>query len=243
MNNIVSITNGRPAISSFLIAEGVGKTHKSILQLIRVNLNDFEEFGRVAFEMRPFETTGGTQIREVAILNEHHATLLMTFMRNIGVVKEFKKRLVKEFYVMASKQAPQSFAEALRLAANQAEEIEHQRQRLDEAKPKVEFHDQVVKSCETITVAEAAKILGTGRARLFSMMRQAQWVTRKNEPYQAKIEQAYLDVKLGTFQHPDHGLQKSITTLVTGKGLAKLQQMYNRMIAPVDSQSFKDRNP
>jgi len=241
MNNIVSITNGKPTISSFAIAEGVGNTHKSILQLVRLNLNDFEEFGRVAFQMRPFDTTGGTQIREVAILNEHHATLLMTFMRNIGVVKEFKKRLVREFYLLADKQAPQSFGEALRLAADQADLIERQKHALDVAQPKVEFHDQVTQSLDTITIGEAAKILGTGRVRLFSMMRQAGWLTRNNEPYQSKIEQGYLDVKLSKWTHPDRGLQRSITPLITGRGLTKLQQLYNRMTAPVSSQALRER--
>ena len=47
---------------------------------------DFLVSGRVAFEMHPSETAGGVQRREVAVLNEEHATLLMTHMRNSEVV-------------------------------------------------------------------------------------------------------------------------------------------------------------
>lgn len=54
-------------------------------------------FGRVAFETRPFETAGGVQEREIALLNEGQSTLLITFMRNTERVIDFKVALVKAF--------------------------------------------------------------------------------------------------------------------------------------------------
>jgi len=35
-----------------------------------------------------------------------------------------------------------------------------------------------------------------------------------------------MDVKLGEWEHPKQGLQRSVTPLITGKGLAELQQLY-----------------
>ncbi|MDE1508179.1 phage antirepressor KilAC domain-containing protein [Serratia nevei] len=92
--------------------------------------------------------------------------------------------------------------------------------------PKVEFHDKVAVAPGAMSVAQAAKILGTGRTRLFQFLRQIAWVTRYNEPYQGKIEAGYLDVKLGSWDHPDHGVQQSVTALITGKGLTKLQKLW-----------------
>ena len=103
MESIVTLSGNLPVVSSTAIAEGVGREHKSVIQLVRQNLSDFEEFGGVAFEMRPFETAGGTQNREIALLNEQQATLLMTYMRNNEVVRAFKKRLVRAFYEMAKR--------------------------------------------------------------------------------------------------------------------------------------------
>ncbi|HAK9055136.1 TPA: DNA-binding protein [Salmonella enterica] len=100
--------------------------------------------------------------------------------------------------------------------------LEHQ---LFEDAPKVEFHDKVVAAPGAMSIAQAAKVLGTGRNRLLQLMRQIAWVTRYNEPYQEKIEAGYLDAKLGSWSHPDHGVQQSVTTLITGKGLAKLQKI------------------
>lgn len=97
---LVVMTNGVPTTTSLIVAEGTKNAHASVLRLIRDNLSDFEEFGGVGFEIRPFETAGGTQRREIVVLNEEHATLLLTYMRNSLVVKDFKKRLVREFWAM-----------------------------------------------------------------------------------------------------------------------------------------------
>ncbi|MFQ2876034.1 Rha family transcriptional regulator [Mycobacterium sp. MS3] len=73
-----------------MVAQGCEVQHKNVLELIRNNQEDFEEFGGVAFETRPFETAGGVQERTYAILNEEQAALLMTYMRNSPVVKDFQ---------------------------------------------------------------------------------------------------------------------------------------------------------
>lgn len=59
-----------------------------------------EAFGRVEFEIQPFETNGGIQKREIAILNEQQATLLVTYCKNTETVRKFKVALVKAFYEM-----------------------------------------------------------------------------------------------------------------------------------------------
>lgn len=78
---------------------------------------------------------------------------------------------------------------------------------------------------DAISCGKAAKILGAGRTRFFSMLRQIAWITRKNEPYQWVIEAGYLDVELAAFNHPTQGLKETVTTIVTGKGLEKLKRM------------------
>ncbi|WP_059036608.1 Rha family transcriptional regulator [Gordonia desulfuricans] len=98
--------DGEPTTTSLIVAEGTAVEHRAVLQLIRNNLADFEEFGRVAFEMRPFATAGGTQHREVAVLNEPQATLLLTYMRNSDIVREFKRNLVRAFFELRSRPEP-----------------------------------------------------------------------------------------------------------------------------------------
>ncbi|SPU27063.1 Uncharacterized phage-encoded protein [Candidatus Bartonella washoeensis] len=104
MNNLVTINSAGIAVTTSLkIAKGVGNTHKTVIQLVRNNRKDFEEFGSLAFEMQVSRKDGkGGQKREIAILNESQATLLMTYMRNNDTVRAFKKALVKAFYELKS---------------------------------------------------------------------------------------------------------------------------------------------
>ena len=113
--------DGVPTTTSMRVANGTHNEHASVLRLIRGNLADFEEFGRVGFEIAPFETAGGVQRREVAILNEEHATLLLTYMRNNDVVKDFKKRLVHAFAELRRAPAPTSF-DLMRMMVDKLEE-------------------------------------------------------------------------------------------------------------------------
>jgi len=240
---VMKSESGCPVTTSLAIAEGVGNTHKTVIQLIRQNTVDLEDFGPLAFEMRVGREDGkGGQKREVAILNEQQATLLLTYMRNNETVKQFKKRLVKAFFEMRDQlqaQTPDmtqlSKMDILRLAMESEEQrlkLEQERQALEakvqEYEPKALFAEQVQRAPDTISVSEAAKIIGTGQRRLFDFLRNIGWISRRNEPYQEKIQQGLLNVKLSNFQHPEHGLKQSVTTVVTGKGLTKLKALWDK---------------
>ncbi|WP_104012178.1 Rha family transcriptional regulator [Burkholderia anthinoferrum] len=94
---LVVPVDGEARASSEIIANGVGQGHRGMMQLIRSYLDSFEEFGKVQFEMRLNRRGSPT---EYAMLNEHQATLLITFMRNSPKVIAFKIALVKEFFRM-----------------------------------------------------------------------------------------------------------------------------------------------
>lgn len=245
MNSIVTLNDTNcPITTSLAIAEGVGNPHASVIKVIRQNASDLEEFGPLGFEIqkgKPLPQGGFAKSTEFAMLNEQQSALLLTYFRNNDTVKTFKKALIKAFFEMRDelnkRQAPAenlSRMDILQLAMQSEEDrirleqeklkLEHQ---LEEEAPRVAFAKQVEVAPDAISVAQAAKIIGTGQRRLFAFLRQIGWITRHNEPYQAKIEAGYLDVKLGSWEHPDHGLKQSVTALVTGKGLAKLQKLWS----------------
>lgn len=96
--DIVIVEGDKALTTSLHIADGAQANHKAVMQLIKTHIHHFNKFGRVAFEMRPFETAGGAQLRRIALLNEQQATFLMTLMRNTERVVEFKCALVKAFF-------------------------------------------------------------------------------------------------------------------------------------------------
>lgn len=99
-NQLVFARNGQPVTTSIVLAENTDNTHQAILRLLNKYRKDFEFFGRVGFEIQPFETEGGTQRRQIAFLNEQQATLLVTYCKNTEIVRKFKVILVKAFYDM-----------------------------------------------------------------------------------------------------------------------------------------------
>lgn len=99
MNPLVTFEKGEARTTSLILAEGTQVQHKNVLGLVRTYLVDLEEFGLVAFETRPrLRGMHGGGDMEVAHLNEPQATLIMTYMKNTPIVREFKKQLVRAFF-------------------------------------------------------------------------------------------------------------------------------------------------
>jgi len=99
-NKLVLLNNNNPITTSEIVAAGVKKSHKSVIQLIRQYENDLNEFGTFAFEMRK----SGGRPTEFYYLNEQHVTFLITLMRNTETVVKFKKTIIKEFYSLGFKE-------------------------------------------------------------------------------------------------------------------------------------------
>lgn len=92
--------DSEPFTTSDIIAERTGNSYRSIQRIIERHKSRLESFGRVRFEITPFETNGGTQKHKIYFLNEPQATLLITFLRNTDIVADFKTELVRQFYAM-----------------------------------------------------------------------------------------------------------------------------------------------
>ncbi|WIE65915.1 phage regulatory protein/antirepressor Ant [Curtobacterium sp. MCLR17_036] len=245
--NAVSIIDqdGTLVVSSETIAAGSGVQHKNVLELIHSNRFDFEEFGGVAFETRPFATAGGVQSRQVALLNEQQATLLMTYQRNTEQVRQFKKALVRAFYDQARRATvpavPESdavlVARALQASARMLEAKDAE---IAVLTPKAGAWDELASGAGDYDVADAAKILAragieTGRQRLFDQLASIGWVYRstasgKWKAYQSAVDAGYLAEKPTSHHHPRTGelVIDPPQVRVTVKGLERLRVRLGR---------------
>ena len=148
------------------------------------------------------------------------------------IAKEFKTK-VKEILRTIRKTGsfaldiPQTYADALRLAADQADKIEQQNKLLIEAKPKVEFFDAVAGSKEAIQMANVAKLLGikgVGRNTLFEILRRRKILQFNNIPYQEYIDRGYFRIVEQKYVKPDGDTCINIKTLVYQKGLEYIRK-------------------
>ena len=110
-NSLVFLSEDKktPLTDTSIIASALSKRHHDVIELARRYSSDLEEFGRVAFKTLPFETAGGEQSKQVMLLNEQQATLLITYMRNSLKVIKFKVALVKAFFAMREKLQEEKF--------------------------------------------------------------------------------------------------------------------------------------
>lgn len=94
---LVTVNNGEIRTTTLAIAEGTNNEHASVMLLVRKYQPDLEVFGLVDFKSQ----SSGGRPTEYATLNERQSTLIMSYMKNTAVIRQFKTRLVKTFYEMA----------------------------------------------------------------------------------------------------------------------------------------------
>ncbi|EFL7344144.1 phage antirepressor KilAC domain-containing protein [Escherichia coli] len=135
---------------------------------------------------------------------------------------EFTARLVDRWRELegATAKIPQTFSEALRLAADLEDQKAELEKQLALAAPKVEFADRVGEA-SGILIGNFAKIVGIGPNKLFAWMRDHKILiasgSRRNVPMQEYMDRGYFTVK-ETAVNTNHGIQISFTTKITGRG-------------------------
>lgn len=128
---------------------------------------------------------------------------------------------------------PQTYAEALRLAADM---VEHNQKLLEEnrtMRPKADFFDAVAGSKDAIDMGQAAKVLnfGKGRTTLFKILREKKILNKDNIPYQEYIDKGYFRTVEQKYNKPDGSIHINIKTLVYQKGLDYIRKMLARRSA------------
>ncbi len=123
---------------------------------------------------------------------------------------EFTARLVDRWQELEAKQGPvlpQTMAQALRLAAEQAEHIEVQEAQLREAAPKVEYVDRYVAANGALGFRQVAKLLNAKEPEFRVFLEGSKILYRLGgvlTPYQNHIEAGRFAIKTGVSQLTEH---------------------------------------
>lgn len=141
---------------------------------------------------------------------------------------EFTARLVDRWQELENKQMPQipqTLSEALRLAADQAEQIERQNLLIEQQRPKVEFVQRYVEVGTTKSLRETAKILKVPERAMIDCLVGDGLLFRQSGnllPYQKYHAKGLFDVKTGTTEYGHNYTQ----TRVTSKGIEYIASRY-----------------
>lgn len=216
-------------MSSREIADLVEKRHDKVKQSIERLVERGVIVQPPAVDEQDFATTptGGRRTYRVSV---YHLEKRDSFVVVAQLSPEFTARLVDRWQQLEDEKAnggfhvPRTMGEALRLAADQAEQIA-------EMQPKAIAYDRLDTADGNLTLRPASKVLGYPERKLAQWMQANRWAFRQSGkgPLQAHVDKrntGYLDHKLYNYTDERTGEDKvSATLVVTPKGLAKLAKV------------------
>lgn len=162
------------------------------------------------------------------VVTEYQLIKRDTYVVVAQLSPEFTARLVDRWQELENQQMPQipqTLSEALRLAADQAEQIERQNLLLEQQRPKVEFVQRYVEAGTTKSLRETAKILRVPERAMIDCLVGDGLLFRQSGnllPYQKYHAKGLFDVKTGTTEHGHNYTQ----TRVTSKGIEYIASRY-----------------
>lgn len=227
----VVITDNNLFTTTLAIAECSDNAHSSVIKLVRTYQADLEEFGRVRFKISTFNTNGGQQAREYAMLNQEQTTLLVTYMRNTPIIRQFKMTLVKTFSEMSAElnkntqSLPTTYKEVLQHLLMNLEQTEKLELSLKQAQPAINHYQQTIESKSGMLVEAFSKVLGykdIGRNKMFALLRKHGYLTSNNLPIQRYLDSGLFCV-IETFKNG----YKHQTSLITSKGEGELSAFFS----------------
>lgn len=194
MNQMISST--QQTMSSKEIADLVGSRHDKVKQ----SIERLVERGTIS------QPPLGDGIRSAngVVVQEYRVCKRDSFVVVAQLSPEFTAALVDRWQELESQKSvtlPQSFAEALRLAADQQEQIEQQKELLAIAAPKAEFVDKYVESTGLKGFRQTAKLLSANEARFRDFLIDKKIMYRLGgewQAYQQHIDAGRFQVKTGS---------------------------------------------
>lgn len=214
----------KETMTSKEIAEITGKQHAHVMRDIRTLLEqgvNESNFGLVEYKDAKGEIRPMYQLTKKGclILASGYDPVLREKIINRWEELELKER--QKF------QVPTTFAEALRLAAEQQEKIEEQQKLIEAQTPKAEFYDEVVDSKDAIDMQAVAKVInmGIGRNKLFEFLRNNKVLMQNNQPYQYYIDLGWFRVIESKYTKPSGDICINLKTVVFQKGVDGIRKL------------------
>ncbi len=212
-------------MSSREIADLVEKRHDNVKRTIET-LVDRGVIVRPQIEdEQDVDTMGRKRTASVYYLEKRDSFVVVAQLS-----PEFTARVVDRWQELEEEKAnggfkiPRTMGEALRLAADQAEQIA-------EMQPKAIAYDRLDTADGNLTLRPASKVLGYPERKLAHWLQANRWAFRQSGkgPLQAHVDKrntGYLDHKLYNYTDERTGEDKvSATLVVTPKGLARLAKL------------------
>lgn len=217
----IATFNSQLTMTSREITELMGSRHDSVKR----SMESLRDKGVISFTQSVETSHEGAGARpvDVYVVNKRDSYVVVAQLS-----PEFTARLVdrwQELEAGAAHAIPQTMAQALRLAADQAEQIEAQLLLLEQQQPAVEFVDRFVEAKSAKGFREVAKILGVKEREFIASLAADKLIFKQGSnwlPF-AELTPRYFSVKTG--EANGHAF---IQTRFTPEGIAWVAKRYTK---------------
>lgn len=228
MNTEIILKN--KTMTSLQIAEVTGRRHSNVLRDINNMLQQLDCQAKLNFELSKYEDTTGRK------LPKYNLTYKGVLCLASGYDANLRMKIINRWEELENEkrsngfEIPQTFSQALQLAADQAKQIEEQQRQIEEQQktieiqaPLVNLGDAVMQYDNDISIAEMAKILNqngfdTGDRRFRATLKRDGLMTRDGLPSQKARNMDVLSIIKEKYETKYGTTGVYTKTVVTPKG-------------------------
>ena len=216
-------------MSSREIAKLCEKRHDNVLRDIERLNASYTEMGLLKIKETLYtHEQNGMQYREFLLNRAQCVDLISGYRADMRIRinrrwMELEEQICQPVYAI-----PQTYAEALQLAADMAKENERQAALLAEAAPKVQALERISRADGDCCITDAAKLLKVRPRELFDWLSANAWIYKRNGRgawigYQDKVQAGYLRHSEYCYNNGNDEFLR-VQVNVTPKGIAKLAE-------------------
>ena len=238
MSNLMTLSNNKMMSSkeiAYLTGKQLSHVHRDIQSMI-------EQLDDPKLDHKQYQLVKDVRGYASEILLDHDLTMLLITGYSVALRMKVIKRW-KELEASNGLKLPATMAEALRLAADQAEQIEKQQAVIAQQAPKAEFHDRFIDASGLTSITVTAKELGIGRNEFIERCIASGVLYRdiRNAliPYEKWVTAGYCVMRA-----EEHNGKYRPQTLFTAKGLAwigkRIIKTQQREVLTVDCKPESD---
>ena len=221
-------TNNNQTMSSREIADLCNKDHRHVLRDIDDLNATYEVMALPKVGQSNYTADNGQSYRQYLLNKEQTIDLITGYRADIRI--RINRRW-QELEAQASAPViPATLSEALRLAADQAELIEHQQSRLALVEPKAAALDVIDSAIGSLNVRDTAKTLGIPQKKFVNWCIAHDWMYRDNrnklKMSSIRMKQGFMEERAVTYQGNSNERVATTQPLFTPKGLTRLAYVF-----------------
>ena len=220
--------NNNQTMSSREVAQLCDKDHRNVCRDINILNESYAQMGLLKVEQSDYIADNGQSYRQYLLNKEQTIDLITGYRADIRI--RINRRW-QELEAQASAPViPATLSEALRLAADQAELIEHQQSRLALVEPKAAALDVIDSAIGSLNVRDTAKTLGIPQNKFVNWCIAHDWMYRDNrnklKMSSVRMKQGFMEERAVTYQGNSNERVATTQPLFTPKGLTRLAYVF-----------------